>query len=406
MMVEETRARLRTAVHRQMVADVPVGAFLSGGLDSSAVVALAREKNPGIHCFTIDTSGSVDEGTADDLPYARRVAAHLDVPLEVVTVDSARMAAGLEAMVAQLDEPLADPSPLNVLFISQLARERGIKVLLSGAGGDDLFTGYRRHRALQSERYWRWLPTAGRSALQQMTASLDQRRGLSRRLTKLFAGAALDGDARLAHYFRWAQRADLLALYTPEVRQALAGSRAEAPLTDFLATLPAAATPLQRMLALEQRFFLADHNLLYNDKMSMAVGVEVRVPFLDLELVEFAAHLPDRVKQRGAVGKWILKAAMQPYLPHDIIHRPKTGFGAPLRRWMRVELRELLGDVLSETGLRRHGLFDPAGVNRLISANDAGTIDGSYTLLSVLCIELWCRRYLGSAGSGSLKDNR
>lgn len=395
-MVEGTLQHLRAAVHRQMVADVPVGAFLSGGLDSSAVVVLARERNPDIRCFTIESPGGVDAGTVDDLPYARRVAAHLNVPLDVVRVDSAQMAAGLEAMVAQLDEPLADPAPLNVLFISQLAREHGIKVLLSGAGGDDLFTGYRRHRALDSERYWRWLPKPARTALQEVAGSLDQRNGAFRRITKLFGGAALDGDERIAHYFSWADRDDLLSLYTPAVRAAVAASRREAPFLDFLGALPAGVTPLERMLALEQRFFLSDHNLLYTDKMSMAVGVEVRVPFLDLDLVEFAARLPARVKQRGAIGKWVLKQAMQAYLPHDVIYRPKTGFGAPLRRWMRVELRELLGDVLSETSLRKRGLFDAAGVQRLIRANDAGTVDASYTLLSVLCIELWCRRYLSA----------
>jgi asparagine synthase (glutamine-hydrolysing) len=396
-MIEETLNHLRVAVHRQMVADVPVGAFLSGGLDSSAVVALARERNSDIRCFTIESPGGADAGTVDDLPYARRVAAHLNVPLDVVRVDSARMAAELEAMVAQLDEPLADPAPLNVLFISQLAREHGIKVLLSGAGGDDLFTGYRRHRALETERYWDWLPKPARTALQQVAGSLDQRRGAFRRITKLFSGAALDGDERIAHYFSWVDRKDLLSLYTPEVRAAVTATRRDAPFLEFLASLPAGVTPLERMLALEQRFFLSDHNLIYTDKMSMAAGVEVRVPFLDLDLVEFAARLPSRVKQRGATGKWVLKQAMQPYLPHDIIHRPKTGFGAPLRRWMRVELRELLADVLSESSLRQRGLFDSAGVQRLIRANDAGTIDASYTLLSVLCIELWCRRYLSRA---------
>jgi asparagine synthase (glutamine-hydrolysing) len=148
------------------------------------------------------------------------------------------------------------------------------------------------------------------------------------------------------------------------------------------------------MLALEQRFFLADHNLIYTDKMSMAAGVEVRVPFLDLDLLTFASRIPARFKQRGTVGKWVLKRAMEPYLPHDVIYRPKTGFGAPLRRWMRHELRELLGDVLSVDSLRRRGIFDPAAVQRLIQQNDTGQIDAAYTLLSLLCIEIWCRRFV------------
>jgi asparagine synthase (glutamine-hydrolysing) len=392
-----TTSHLRQAVQRQMMADVPVGAFLSGGLDSSAIVAFAREINPDIHCFTIDAKGGQEAGATNDLPYARKVAKHLGVPLDVVSIDANRMAGDLERMVAQLDEPLADPAPLNVLYISQLARDQGMKVLLSGAGGDDLFTGYRRHRALQAEHFWRWLPHCVRSGLAQTTAGLDQHRAFTRRLSKLFSGAALEGDERLVEYFRWAREPDLLALYTPETRMALGVELAATPMLDFLQPLPNGVAPLDRMLALEQRFFLADHNLTYTDKMSMAVGVEVRVPFLDLELVEFAAHIPMSLKQRGSEGKWILKKAMEPFLPHEVIYRPKSGFGAPLRRWMQHDLRELLGDLLSVNSLKRRGLFEPTAVQRLIAANDAGKVDASYTLLSLLCIEIWCRTYLDAA---------
>lgn len=163
---------------------------------------------------------------------------------------------------------------------------------------------------------------------------------------------------------------------------------------DSLKPLSDSVSPLEKMLVLEQRFFLADHNLLYTDKMSMAVGIEVRVPFLDLDLVDFAARIPIDLKQKGRVGKWVLKKSMEPYLPHDVIYRPKSGFGAPLRRWMRHDLRELLGDLLSVDSLKKRGLFEPASVQRLIAANDAGKVDAGYTLLSLLCIEIWCRAYL------------
>lgn len=392
--VSGTVQHLRAAVHRQLVADVPVGAFLSGGLDSSSVVVFAREQNPDIRCFTIEQAGGAEAGATDDLPYARRVAEHLGVPLEVVRVDSARMAEDLASMVAQLDEPLADPAPLNVLYISRLARECGMKVLLSGAGGDDLFTGYRRHRAVAAEGYWNWLPQTVRQRLAGLAGTLDQRWTWGRRLRKAFDGAVLEGDARLVNYFAWSRRDDLLALYTPEFRTAVGETEAGAPMLDFLASLPNDLAPLERMLALEQRFFLADHNLTYTDKMSMAAGVEVRVPFLDLELVEFAQQIPTCFKQRGSEGKWVLKKAMEPYLPKDVIYRPKSGFGAPLRRWMRFELREMLGDVLGDASLRRRGLFDPVAVQKLIAANDAGQVDASYTLLSLMCIELWCQRFM------------
>lgn len=385
---------LRRAVQRQLVADVPVGAFLSGGLDSSSVVAFAREQVPDIRCFTIESAGGQEEGAADDLPYAHRAAQHLGVPLDVVRIDASRMAGDLEQMVFQLDEPLADPAPLNVLYISRLAREQGMKVLLSGAGGDDLFTGYRRHQAVRYQGLWQWLPAGLRNSLDHLTSGFDQANPLTRKLGRLFSGAGLDGDARLAAYFAWAREADLLALYTPAFRAALGDSVAAQPMLDFLQPLPASVQPLDRMLALEQRFFLADHNLTYTDKMSMAAGVEVRVPFLDLDLVEYAARIPQGMKQRGSVGKWILKKAMEPYLPHDVIYRPKSGFGAPLRRWMRNELRPLLGELLSADSLKRRGLFDPAAVQRLIARNDGGQVDAAYTLLSLLSIEIWCRRFI------------
>jgi len=155
---------------------------------------------------------------------------------------------------------------------------------------------------------------------------------------------------------------------------------------------------MDKMLALEQRFFLGDHNLIYTDKMSMAAGVEVRVPFLDLELIDFAASIPDEYKLRNHIGKWILKKAMEPYLPHNVIYRPKTGFGLPLRGWINKELRPLLSDILSTDSLNRRGLFSSQAVHQLIADNDKGKIDASFILFSLMCIEIWCRNYLDSTG--------
>jgi asparagine synthase (glutamine-hydrolysing) len=165
----------------------------------------------------------------------------------------------------------------------------------------------------------------------------------------------------------------------------------------FLGGLPTDTPPLERMLGLEQRFFLTDHNLVYTDKMSMAVGVEVRVPLLDLDLVEFAARIPTGIKQKGRSGKWVFKRAMEPYLPRHVIHRPKTGFGAPLRRWIRGDLKPLVGDLLGRDSIARRGIFDPAAVAALVAANDSGAVDASYTILSLLSIEIWCRRFLDTA---------
>jgi asparagine synthase (glutamine-hydrolysing) len=392
--IQGTRDRLREAVQRQMVSDVPVGAFLSGGLDSSSIVTFARELNPGIRCFTIQaTNWELDEVT-DDLPYAVEVARHLNVPLEIVPIDSGKMASDFAEMVVHLDEPLADPASLNVLYISLLARETGIKVLLSGAGGDDILTGYRRHRALLMEDWWAGLPLFARSALQGMTSVLGSRFILARRLKKMFRGATLPAEERLMDYFRWMDTDSLRRLYTPDFTSSLKGERSDEPLRNMLAQLPEGLSPVERMLALEQRFFLADHNLIYTDKMSMAAGVEVRVPFLDMDFVEYASGIPWPLKQRGKEGKWVLKKAMEPYLPKSVIYRRKSGFGAPLRRWIRFELREMIGDILSEQSLRNRGIFDPVAVKRMIDDNEKGRIDASYTILSLLLIELWCRRFI------------
>ena len=391
--IKGVRNYLRNAVNRQMVADVPVGAFLSGGLDSSAIVSFAREQNKDIKCFTIEVQGENEKDIADDLHYARSVAKHLNVSLDVVQISSIKMAKDIEFMIKTLDEPIADPAALSVLYISRLAREQGIKVLLSGAGGDDLFTGYRRHYAWTIEHWWNWLPFKTRKILSNVSSKLNQNNILSRRITKLFSGAYLEGDERLINYFRWTKRDDLERLYSLEFRSAIKNSNPASEMLKFLKDLPANTSKLDRMLALEQQFFLPDHNLIYTDRMSMAVGVEVRVPFLDKELVEFAYNIPDQFKQKGREGKWILKKALEGYLPRDVIYRPKTGFGAPIRRWMRNELRQLLGDTLSFECLRSRGLFDPTAVWKLIADNDKGKIDASYTLFSLLCIEIWCKNY-------------
>jgi asparagine synthase (glutamine-hydrolysing) len=388
------RNYLRNAVSRQMIADVPVGAFLSGGLDSSAIVSFARQQNKDIECFTIEAQGEKEKGIIDDLDYARSVAKYLNVSLNVVQINSNKMANDIELMVKTLDEPIADPAALNVLYISQLARERGIKVLLSGAGGDDLFTGYRRHYAWMTEHWWTWLPFKLRKILSRASSKLNQTNILSRRMSKLFSGACLEGDERLINYFRWNRRNDLERLYSLEFRSAIKNSNPASEMLKFLKDLPANTGKLDRMLTLEQQFFLPDHNLIYTDRMSMAVGVEVRVPFLDKELVEFAYNIPDQFKQKGSEGKWILKKALEGYLPQDVIYRPKTGFGAPVRRWMRNELRELLRDMLSFDRLKSRGLFDPTAVWKLIIDNDKGKIDASYTLFSLLCIEIWCKNYI------------
>jgi asparagine synthase (glutamine-hydrolysing) len=401
LLAAELAGRLDTAVRRQLIADVPVGAFLSGGLDSSAVVAMMRRAQPGqpIRCFTVAFDGDAIDGATPDLPYARRVAAQLGVDLEEVVIEPGAISR-LEEMVELLDEPQADPAPINAWMIAERARERGIPVLLSGGGGDDLFGGYRRHWALAFERRWAWLPAGARGGIQTLAAAAasGRTRGQSstvlRRAAKMLAYAGLEPDRRLVSYFWWSTEQVRRALYSPEFAARVQTTDTAGPLLQSLAAIPAERDRLQRMLYLETRHFLADHNLNYTDRAGMAAGVEIRVPLLDLDLVRFATRVPARMKQRGRVGKAIFKRAMEPYLPRDVIYRPKTGFGAPLRRWLRRELRATVDDTLDGDSLRRRGFFDPAAVRRLIDLDRTGAVDGGYTIFALLCFELWCRRFV------------
>ncbi len=394
--VTEVRRRLETAVARQMVADVPVGAFLSGGLDSSSICALARKFClPGqqFQCFTIDASGSKAEGFVDDLPYAKRVAAFLGVKLHVIQARP-EIISNLEKMIYHLDEPEADPAAINVLFIASLAREHGIKVLLSGAGSDDIFSGYRRHFAIVLQQYWSRLPSGLRLLLKNIVGKFPLRTPLLRRLSKFLQFGAMDGDARIAGYFHWIDPADETPLYSEWMTNALVDELFSAPLMKSLNALESGIPDLHRMLYLERKHFLIDHNLNYTDKMSMAVGVETRVPYLDPDLVDFAAKLPPNMKQRGRIGKYVLKKAMAADLPSEVINRPKTGFGVPLRRWIKSELSELINDYLSAESIKRRGVFDPKGVQRLIDLDRAGKIDAAYSILALICIEMWMRIFI------------
>jgi asparagine synthase (glutamine-hydrolysing) len=318
------------------------------------------------------------------------LARHLGVTLHEVRATSA-LAHEIPQMVWQLDEPMADPAPLNVLAIARLARQEGIPVLLSGAGGDDLFTGYRRHQLWMAEQRLAFLPPSVRALMARVARRLPTSHMLTRRLRKGLGQLDLSGDARIASLFEWLEPAWVDRVLAPDIR---AASRHPNPLLESLGALPASVPGLNRMLHLECLHFLADHNLIYTDKMSMASGVEVRVPLLDQELVRVAFSLPLRVKQRGMQGKWVLKEAMRGIIPDNVIDRPKTGFGLPLRAWLRGPLRPLLHDTLAPAAIKRRGIFDAAAVGQLLQGHDRGTVDGAYALFSLMCMELWCRAFL------------
>ena len=299
-----------------------------------------------------------------------------------------------EKMIYHLDEPQADAVPLGVYAISKLAKEHGIKVLLSGSGGDDIFTGYRRHYALMQERYWAWMPLQARKMLKQMSGFGSVDSAWRRRVSKAFQYANLDGDNRLKSYFNWIDPDVARGLFTSECRVNLESGSSDDPLLTSLDRLPSHVHPLNRMLYLDSKYFLTDHNLNYTDKMGMAVGVEIRVPLLDPGLMSFAAQLPVRYKQKGKTGKWIFKKAMEDFLPNDIIYRPKSGFGTSIKYLLENNLLELKEDLLSSHSLKSRGIFDPNSVRELMEKERSGRVYAAYTIFSILCIELWCRIFL------------
>jgi asparagine synthase (glutamine-hydrolysing) len=397
--LEEVTAGLRDclqqAVRRQMVSDVPVGAFLSGGLDSSSIVAYAaRETNTKLPCFTIDFDDGGRggfEGVVSDLHYAKKVAGHLNVDLNVVRMRPPDVDL-LADIIHHLDEPVADLAPVNAWHIAKLSRECGIKVLLGGAGGDDLLTGYRRHYALQQEHYWAWLPQPARALLANAAQALPNRSPLLRRASKAFRYAGLSADERLISYFYWLPPATSLGLLSPDLREGLAASSVTQSMRQDLARLDTHASPLQKLLYLDCRNFLADHNLLYTDRMTMAHGVEARVPFMDHDFVSFAANIPERWKQNGRTGKWIFKKAMEGILPNDVIYRPKTGFGLPLREWLHGPMQPLIDEHLSPVALNETGLFDAKAVAKLIKDDSEHRYDAAYSIWSIVTMQAMVRR--------------
>lgn len=393
--IETVREKVELAIERQMISDVPVGCFLSGGLDSSSIAAISKIKNndQALQCFTINVSGKGmnEEGMTDDLPYARKVAKHLNAELEVINVDSG-IINSLSKMIYHLDEPQADPAPLNAMLICERAKEMGYKVLLSGAGGDDIFTGYRRHYALSQEAYWSWLPSMVRKGLSLSTSHLSSKKPITRRIRKAFKYAHYPKDRRIASYFDWIGQDVIKKLKGPLLLDSVEYDTYSPLLKSLTSVDKAGLMPdINKMLFLDSKYFLADHNLNYTDKVSMASGVEVRVPLLDMDLIDYVTTLPIKYKQNGRIGKWIFKKSMERYLPNEIIYRPKTGFGAPLRYWLKNELKPLRDEYLSGSSLLNRGLFDPKAVNNLLALDEAGKIDASYTIFSIMCMEIWFR---------------
>lgn len=389
----ECRDVLDRAVRRQLVADVAVGGFLSGGIDSSAIAFFAAKHLPrrGYPTFTMRLGdlSQKSEGFVDDLPHASLVARRFSLPLHVVTA-SPDLHVQTDRMVWQLDEPIGDPAALNVWYLCEAARDAGITVLLSGTGADDIFTGYRRHAALKIGAAWNRLPAWLRGTVERSSSRLAKGIPLGRRLAKLWRDSGKPPDERLAGMFMWLDWGWVRGLLSPDIAVGLGSWRPEHALQATVAELPPGVDPLRKMLHIEQSHFLADHNLIYTDKMSMAHGVEVRVPFLSPEVTRFAERCAPSILHRGLAGKSVLRDALRDVLPGRILHRPKTGFGVNLRAMVMPLVHERLLDR-GRGGVME--LLNKTAVEALAAAHESQAVDAAYPLYALVCIDSWIRQF-------------
>jgi asparagine synthase (glutamine-hydrolysing) len=382
---EEFTALLRESVRLRLESDVPLGAFLSGGVDSSSVVAwMSRLSDRPVKTFSI---GFKDEAF-NELPYAREVAGlfktdHQEFVVEPSAIDI------LPTLVRVYDEPFADSSAIPTYYVSQLSRQF-VTVVLNGDGGDELLAGYPRYDFLPVDRMAaRWLPGGAGGRLRGLLAK-------SRRLDRLASPFSRTYLNRIC-YFSPVEKA---ALYTDDFRLGLQGIDSYDLLAQWFHEAPARDL-LDQLLAVDTRSYLPDDLLVKVDRATMAHGLEARSPLLDHKLMEFAASLPVRLKVRQGQGKYLLKQAMRGILPDHLLDRPKQGFGVPIDRWFREDCRDFVRDVLLSKRSFSRGYFQPKKVRSLIDRHQQAAENYGYRLHALLMLELWHREYVDGAGHAS-----
>jgi asparagine synthase (glutamine-hydrolysing) len=396
------RDEVSRAVRRQMVSDVPIGSFLSGGIDSSAIVAEMTAAGGPIPTFTIGFGASdlAHEIVPDDIKYSRIVAKRYGTEYheQELTPDIVDV---LPKLIWHMDEPVADPACITTYMICAAARER-MTVVLSGMGGDEVFAGYPRHLAARIGRIADVLPRFVRAAAR---SGLDRRltlgrpgrmRGPRRNLMKLMRGIDESPLERYLTYCSYYQRAELDQLLSAELRADVSEHDPFGKHHDY-ARRVADEHWLNQLLYIDMKTFLPCLNLSYTDKMSMAASTEVRVPLLDDEVVALSARIPPDLKLHRFTRKYAFKRSQEGILPKDVIWRPKAGFGAPLRSWLNGDLAPMASELLSPSAIRQRGLFDPKEVDRIIAANKAGAEDNALRIWALLTLELWQRTFVDGA---------
>jgi asparagine synthase (glutamine-hydrolysing) len=394
--VERVREQIERSVRAQMIADVPLGAFLSGGVDSSSIVSLMTgmvDRKVTTYTFGFKSEDLRYDILEDDVKYAREIGAKLETDYHESFFEPQVMDL-LPKLVYHLDEPVADPAAITSYLICKAARER-LTVLLSGMGGDEVFAGYPRHIAVKIAEAYNLIPSfISRPLVEAMPASLPGRfNSVFRNTKKLARSAALPLRERYLGYCTYFKEDEKPRLYSGAMNRAVLDFDALAAHQKYFDRV-ADEDFINQMLYVDLKTFLPCLNLTYTDKTSMAASMEVRVPLLDHELVELAARIPARLKIKGLTRKYVLKKAAEKWLPRNIIYRKKAGFSAPLRSWLQKDLRPMVEDLLSETNIRRRGYFDYAEVRRLLDDNLAGREDNGLKIFQLLTLELWHRQFI------------
>lgn len=398
---DEVLATLDRVVEMEMVADVPLGSFLSGGVDSSSIVALMNEHSGGRSVSTYTVGIEAEDLKYDIIPddavWARRVGKLFDTDYHE-TMLKPDVADLLPKLVHHLDEPVADPAIITSYLISKAARET-LTVLLSGVGGDEVFAGYPRQLAMKMASVLDPIPSLIRSPVLKTISGIlpggkpGRFTAPLRNAKKFTASAGMDFEDRYLGFGTYFTHEAKQKLYSESLRTETAGFDAYKYHREYFDRV-SDADPLNRLLYVDFKTFLPCLNLAYTDKTSMAANLEVRVPFLNVELVELAARMPVKMKLNGLKRKYILKKAAEKLLPHDVVWRKKAGFGAPVRAWLRGPLKPMVEDLLSESNVMERGLFDPKEVRRVIDANLSGREDLSLQVFQLLTLELWMREFI------------
>jgi asparagine synthase (glutamine-hydrolysing) len=385
-LVEQFKILFDDAVRRQIEADVPVSLMLSGGLDSSAIASSAVKAGAKIdsaYTIAVTARDARLDGQDSDLRAARVVADAFGLRLHVVTAEQSMLDL-LPALAGHLEEGLCDPAAVNAYVISRAASKAGVKVLLTGQGADELFAGYRRTFA---ESILSRVPSSARRVASVLARALPSRaagpfNATLRRLRRFSSLARQEGPERIRSMYTWAPPELIAQLFVRAPAQKWIGvfeERAD--------RLGRANDVIRLMTALDELYDLRSLNLAYCDRMSMAVGVEARVPFLDFELLSFARALPSDMLLRGRTGKYILRKAMQGVLPESILHRSKAGFGLPVRSWLAHE-NALVHRLCDSSRIRRQGIFRADAVNTLIDEQRRGTEDWANLIYAFLSIQV------------------